>query len=201
LEQLVDQEDLDGLLDLVSPREIAEAWFRYTAGKGWELRDHPDWWAVDLFFTTEIFRRSDLYRTLLLRLLEHPDPDMDWNVAAGPLENFLSDDPDDLAWLELECATNPRLRRALTGTAAASYVTPDTLWRLDAAAGEPLPRPFRGPVDAAHAERIQAARADLEAVGDLSLLSGEPETTPEQAAAIAVLLAAMHAHPDPPLRP
>lgn len=157
LQQLVDFEDLDGLLELVSPEEIAEAWCRYTADDDHELDDHPDWWAIDLFFTTEIFRRSDLYRTLLLRMLEHPDPDMDWAVAAGPLENFVSDNPDDLAWLERECATNPRLRRALTGTAAASYVSTETLWRLDAAVGEPLTRPFRGPVDAAHAEQIRAA--------------------------------------------
>lgn len=88
--------------------------------------------------------RPDVHRSLLLKLVEHATDDDGLSVgcvAAGPLEDFISDNEDDLQWLETEGATNPRLRKALLGVWCAGHVTGATLARLDALAGEQLARP------------------------------------------------------------
>ncbi len=137
----MDDEDLDALLAVVTLDEIATAWCRYHEAPGTQF-EGPDWWAASVFYTTEIFNRPLLYRSLLLKLLEHAASSYVVDaVAAGPLENFVSDDEDDLQWIERECATRPKLRQALLGTASASYVSHETLLRLDAAAQQPLLRP------------------------------------------------------------
>ncbi len=140
MQRYVDADDLDGLLALVTADEIAHAWHRYHVAPG--HRDgHPDWWAVELFMGREIFQRTALHRQLLLKLVEHGSQAALGLVGAGPLENFVSDDEDDLRWIEAECKTNARLRTALTGVWSAGYVSEATIQRLDAAAGQPLPRP------------------------------------------------------------
>ncbi|MFN8016853.1 MAG: hypothetical protein U0P45_01885 [Acidimicrobiales bacterium] len=140
MQRCVDVGDIDGLLALVSADEIAIAWHRYTATPEPKDVDHPDWWAVDLFWVTELLERKDLHRHLLLKLIEHASEATLGQVAAGPLEDFVSDDEDDVRWIEAACATNMRLRTALTFTWSSTYVSRATLRRLDAAAGEPLPR-------------------------------------------------------------
>lgn len=143
LQQLVDDEDLDGLFALVTLDEVAIAWCSYTDrdhGPAQAADDDPEWWAIELFYTTEIFRRSATYRALLLKLVEHGS---DWAlgcVGAGPLENFVSDNEGDLQWLERECAVNPKLRTALSGVACSTFVSPQNMDRLDAAAQVPLAR-------------------------------------------------------------
>ena len=141
MQRFVDADDIDGLLSVVSADDIAMAWHRYTATPEPKSYDHPDWWAIELFMGSEIFRRTELHRHLLLKLVEHGPEDAIGAVAAGPLEDFVSDDEDDLRWLEDQCATNHRLQSALLGTWSAPYVSEETLARLDAAAGEQLPRP------------------------------------------------------------
>ncbi len=78
-----------------------------------------------------------------MKLLEHaPDDNVVGCVGAGPLETFVSDDADDLFWIESQARSNPRLRSALAGMWVAHYVTEATLVRLDRAAGTALPRPL-----------------------------------------------------------
>ncbi|MGB3055418.1 MAG: DUF6869 domain-containing protein [Acidimicrobiales bacterium] len=141
MQRFVDAEDIDGLLRVVSADDIAMAWHRYTAVPEPKSYDHQDWWAIELFMGREIFQRTELHRHLLLKLVEHGPEDAIGAVGAGPLEDFVSDDEDDLRWLEDQCTTNQRLQRALRGVWSASYVSAETLARLDAAAGEQLPRP------------------------------------------------------------
>jgi hypothetical protein len=144
LEQLVDDEDLDAVLAMVTLDEIAVAWCAHRGRPHDRLSDtdDPDQWASDLFFTDEVFRRADLYRSLLLKLVEHaPSDDLLGAVGAGPLENFVSDDEDDLRWLESHCRTNRGLRIALSGVWCWSDVSNETMHRLDVAAGVPLARP------------------------------------------------------------
>ena len=141
LQALVLEEDLDALFALVSLDDVAAAWCRYqNTSHTSDDDDDPDWWAVDLFFTTEIFRRIDVYRSLLLKLVEHADESVLGNIGAGPLESFVCDDPDHLQWLESHCASNPKLRVALAGVWCSNDVSAETLARLDRAAGQPLPR-------------------------------------------------------------
>jgi hypothetical protein len=141
LQRLVDAGDIDGLLEVVTPDEIAMAWHRYGATPEPKSTEHPDWWAIELFMTSEIFQRRELHRDLILKLIEHSDEDRLGNVGAGPLEDFISDNEADLAWLEAQCETNVGLRTALSGVWCATFVTPATLARLDAAARGALARP------------------------------------------------------------
>ena len=117
LQALVDDEDLDGLLEVVTIDEVAEAWCCYT-----ERREHsgpaddaddadPDWWAIEFFMMRTIFRNGPVYRSALLALLSRAKSDYLVScVAAGPLEKFVSDDESDLRWLEQEAA---RMRSCL----------------------------------------------------------------------------------------
>jgi len=145
LEELIDDEDIDSLLTRVSPDDIAATWCRYHREDhpfeedAWE---HPDWWAVDLLLTGAVYRDSRVIREVLLKLVEHADVDVLGSVGAGPLENFVSDDEDDLRWIEAQCAADEKFRTALSGVWCASYVSEATLVRLDAAAGVPLARPM-----------------------------------------------------------
>ena len=187
----VDAEDVDGLLELVSVGEIAAAWCRYSGREHRDDDEDPDWWAIALFFTREIFRRPALYRSLLVKLVDVASDDVLGNVAAGPLENFVSDDEDDLRWLESECARNPRLRTALAGVWCARNVSEQTMRRLDAAAGEPLARPspretWRPEVIAvedAHTRLMDVVGPDW---GDIDRIF-----TPEEQEAIAAYLTAL----------
>jgi hypothetical protein len=140
LQALVDEENLDRLFSLVSLDDVAIAWCRSHSAPRSIDGDDPDWWAVDLFFTRAISERSMLYRSLLLKLIEHANEADLGNIGAGPLEDFVSDDTDDLAWLESQCASNPKLRTALAGVWCSNHVSEETLERLDVAAGVKLAR-------------------------------------------------------------
>lgn len=132
--------DFGELLDDATIEEVAEAWHRYTATPEPD-DDHPDWWAIEVLMDSAVYRHPDLIRALLLKLVElAPDEHNLGCVGAGPLENFLSDDEDDLRWIEAECAHNEGLRQALSGVWVDGAVTDETLRRLDAAAGTTLPR-------------------------------------------------------------
>jgi hypothetical protein len=190
LQELIDVEDIDRLIEIVTLDEIATAWCRYSSLRHSVDDDDPDWWAIELFMTSEIFKRTALYRALLLKLVEHAQSDgVIGAVGAGPLENFVSDDQDDLMWLESECQFNEKLRRALGGVWCAGEVSAETLERLDAAAGTQLARPrpreewspaLRAAEDA-HAHRLR--------IGGLDMVAFE-NPTPEQERALEAFVAA-----------
>ena len=88
-----------------------------------------------------IFANGRIYRSGLLALLARANTDFLLScVAAGPLENFVSDDESDLRWLEQEAATNENLRKALAGVWCHTHVTEATFARLERAAGQELRR-------------------------------------------------------------
>jgi hypothetical protein len=144
LEELVLQGDLDAVLRRVAVAEIASAWCRYSVQSRERTEDtheDPDWWAVS-FAIEAALTRHPILRTLLLELLDAaPDEAVVASIGAGPLEDFVSDDEDDLAWLEAHVATTPNMPRAVAGTWVAGRVSPSTLARLDRLAGVPLARP------------------------------------------------------------
>ena len=145
LHDLVDDDDIDALLLRVSLDDIAEAWCRYNAAEhdsDEEAWEDPDWWAIELLFGGAFYRDADLIRSILIKLVEHANSDQLGAIGAGPLENFVSDDEDDLRWIETQCASNEGFRVALSGVWCASSVSTATMERLDAAAGVRLSRPM-----------------------------------------------------------
>lgn len=161
LQEIIDDEDINALFERVSLDDIAATWCRYhredhsADEEAWE---HPDWWAIDVLLGGPVYRNSDLIRNLLLKLVEHADDEVLGSVGAGPLENFVSDDEDDLQWVEAQCAASEKFRRALAGVWCASYVSEVTMVRLDAAAGVKLARPL--PRDQWPPERIAVDEAE-----------------------------------------
>jgi hypothetical protein len=142
--ELVDADDISGVLALASLDDVAAAWCRY-AQKPSEDRDdtevEPDWWAVVFFWARPLFEDRELHRAALLKLIERADSDdVIGQVAAGPLENFMSNNESDLQWLEANAARNPKLRQAIAGVWI--DLTPANMARLDRAAGTPLTRPL-----------------------------------------------------------
>jgi hypothetical protein len=98
----------------------------------------PDWWAVDLWFFPDDWDRDDLVRETLLLLVDRADDDLLGNVAAGPLENYISDDGGRVAWIEDQARRSARFRQTLGGVWVSLAVTAETLARLERAAGRPL---------------------------------------------------------------
>jgi hypothetical protein len=185
LQELIDDEDLDGLLARVSLDDIAATWCEYhredhsSDEEAWE---HSDWWAIDLLLTGAVYRNSGLIRNLLMKLVEHADEIVLGSVGAGPLENFVSDDEADLQWIEAQCASNEKFRTALGGVWCASYVSEATMVRLDTAAGVCLARPL--PRDQWPPERLavdEAERRLIAVAGEDWSMSENP--TPEQLSA------------------
>lgn len=144
LSELADEDDIDGLLSVVSPTDIAQAWVRYGHREhdpDEEFDADPDSWALTVWWSERWWNDPELPRVGLLALVDAAETDYDLGmIGAGPLENFVSDNEDDLQWLEQECHNNPGLRRALAGVWCSNHVSKSTLERLDAAAGAPLAR-------------------------------------------------------------
>src|SRR4051794_7543926 len=103
--------------------------------------DDPYWWALELWWRPEWLRDLDRLRAGLLALVAAADTDFELGlIGAAPLESFVSDNADDLTWLEEQCSINPKLRRALASVWCSDFVSAETLTRLDRAAGVPLER-------------------------------------------------------------
>ena len=80
------------------------------------------------------------------------------NVAAGPLEAYLSDDESTLDWVERQAANSAKLKRALAGIHV-DRLSDRAFARIERAAGSVLQRairpgslraPDRPPFEAAH---------------------------------------------------
>jgi hypothetical protein len=190
MQRLVDAGDLDSLSAVAMPEEIARAWHRFHDAPEPTDCDHPDWWAVELFMTINI-QRTALYREPLLELVaQATEGDLKF-IGAGPLEYFVSDNEEDLAWLERECVTNAPLRQALACVWCAGDVSDATLARLDAAAQVTLSRP--PPIEEWPPEVIafkDAARHLHEIAGGMVAFMGLVDPTPAQRGAAEQFMAA-----------
>jgi len=138
--------ELDGDLATASAIEIAaaiaDAWCRHQElRRDIALDDEPTWWSLDLLMHNDIYaeRYRGVLPEILLALVARADDDDTLGlVGAWPLENFVSDLPADVEWLEHECRDNRRLRRALSHSWYSHDVSVDTNRRLDAARREPM---------------------------------------------------------------
>jgi hypothetical protein len=152
----LDDDYVHRLLTMVTLDDIAEAWCRHTSQDRGGIED-PDWWAVAFVLSSDLARNSELHRATLLKLLEHADSELLVGcVGAGPLEDFISEDEDDLRWLEAQAAANVKLRTALGGVWI--RVSEPTFERLDRAAGRRLRRPTSSGVEHPVARRYREAR-------------------------------------------
>ncbi|MBI4933784.1 MAG: hypothetical protein HY828_07900 [Actinobacteria bacterium] len=172
-------DDVAGVIELVDHLGIevlSRAWNAYMRASSEE-----HWWAVHLVQDLPRWADNALYRHVLLQLVADADDDTIGDVGCGPLEDFISDDADDLAWIETECEQRLAFRRALRHVWCSSYVTPDTLVRLDVAAGMPLHRSGRSIDDF---DEALGVLADLEDLAGPHWRTIE-HPTPEQSTAIA----------------
>ncbi len=188
------EDDLDRILEMATVPQIVAAWLDYGTrdhSRDDDSEEDPAWWAVSLMFEDEVFHRDDLYREILVALVDPATDDQLGAIAAGPRENFISDNEQDLLWLEAQAARDPKWRAAILGTWVAEFVSPMTLERLDTAAGAQLPRPRPREEWPAEVVANDEARERLEAIaGPEWYLIENP--SPEQQAAIDEFLATMH---------
>jgi hypothetical protein len=191
LNDLCDRGELDELLAQVTLDTVAATWCRYTerslaAGSHDLSHEDPDWWAVNFFLCEAFWRDRELRRQGLLALVRATDDELVLScVGAGPLENFVSDDEEDLQWLEEHASKSESLRIALGDVWADTDVSEATMARLDAAAGKGLARVRADSV--ASPEFIaaeEARRALFEIAGEdwVSVLVNP--TTPEERHAV-----------------
>jgi hypothetical protein len=178
LQELLDDFRVDELLSLVTLEEIAEAWCRYQTRPhiaGVE-DDDPDWWAVELLMDSDFLSDEQrVCQTLTLLINQAPSEDVLRGVAAGPLENFVSDDEDRLIWIERQAKNSARFREALRH-AWLWHVPPDAFARLERAAAAELPRPTEGVV-------IEVVAGDLPGTVHIKrngTIVEEIETEPDQ---------------------
>ena len=144
LNDLCNRGELDELLALVPLDTVAVTWCRYTersvaAGADGVPDDDPDWWAINFFLSRAFsWHDGDLQRRGLLALVRATVNERVLGCIGAQLEDFVSDNEDDLLWLDNH--ENESLRIALRHVWADTYVTHATMERLDAAAGQPLAR-------------------------------------------------------------
>ena len=84
--------------------DIAKAWCSYHRREHADDEEDPDWWAVSVLLDSAVYKRGQLCRDVLDALIAHATEGDLGAIGAGPLENFTSDDEDDLTWLEQRAA-------------------------------------------------------------------------------------------------
>jgi hypothetical protein len=119
LEELVDREEIEGVLSLVTIDQIAEAWCRHTRRALAEERkgdepEQPNWWAVALLLTRRWWGDEARVRSGLLALVDAADTDLLLEcVGAGPFETFLDGDEDQVRWIEDQARGSEKFRNAV----------------------------------------------------------------------------------------
>ena len=119
---------------------IARAWLAYHRKSTPGGEEDADWWAVELWFEEpDAHRRRAMLESLIEQAVDEDDLA---NVAAGPLEAYLSDDESTLHWVERHAAKSPKLKRALAAVQVDRL--PDRAFaRIERAAGTALLRSDR----------------------------------------------------------
>jgi hypothetical protein len=151
LRQLMSDLEIAEVLSLVSLRDVAGAWCRYTARPHIDgvVEEDPDEWAV-LFvmgWGIDELDEPDVRALLDLLVEQAPDDDVLEVVGAGPLENFVNcHDEGRLRWIEQRAAISARFRQALRHVWIWS-LEPGVFARVERAAGAPLARPAGNEID------------------------------------------------------
>ena len=141
-----------------------------------------NFWAWDVLDTL-VGRRPDIAWPILLRLVQRMPEEGLGDLAAGPIEDFLSQHgPRAIDAVEAEAATNPRLRRALSMVWRLGMT--DDVWRRVQSLADPWPD-GEEPEDPSSRRRLELA------------LDGAPPTPAgDEAARGRLIAAARDAKPD-----
>ena len=141
-----------------------------------------NFWAWDVLDTL-VGRRPDIAWPILLRLVQRMPEEGLGDLAAGPIEDFLSQHgPRAIDAVEAEAATNPRLRRALSMVWRLGMT--DDVWRRVQSLADPWPD-GEEPEDPSSRRRLELA------------LDGAPPTPGgDEAARRGLIAAAREAKPD-----
>lgn len=102
------------IVDRLGIQSLVDAWL-LSIGEPDGTWPDAYWWASSLILDVERWADEGFHREILLRLVEAADDEQIWVVAAGPLEDFLTDDNDRLSWMEQTADQNPRFRVAVSG--------------------------------------------------------------------------------------
>jgi hypothetical protein len=148
---LLDEDDTPQLLAQVTPEEVGQAWCRYAARNAgmdehapWD--EDPDGWAAELYYEDEFKANETYLRRFLATIVDAASDEVLGWVGAGPLEDFLADDDDRLAWVEEQAARSERFQQALSHVWIDSWAHDELFQRVEAAASLQLSwSEFRGP--------------------------------------------------------
>jgi hypothetical protein len=117
---LIDHDKIDELMLEVSVVDIANAYLRFMRRSDERLRVDdfvdPDQWAFDLRWSPNWYRDEARLRWSLLALVQCAQgPDDLGSIGAGPLEDFVRDEPSRIEWLVEQAEGSSRFREALSG--------------------------------------------------------------------------------------
>ena len=152
LEHLAETDAIDALLDLVSLTDIADALLTYYRSQE-QMHDGTrdrataavTQWAQAVSCSTTWWGDRHRIRTWLDLLIERATSDWELAmVAAGPLGDFVRNDPDELRWLEERLRRSAAYRRTIRHAWIWNQVPAAVLERFEQLAGVPLRPPPTG---------------------------------------------------------
>jgi hypothetical protein len=147
LRHLLAEARADEVIAEVTEEEVAAGWTRFQqrhpAGTE-QPSDDPDWWAVELWMSSEWSSDERRVRTGILRLVElaGSDDELEY-IGISLMElDFFRSNPSRLEWVETQAAGSDRFRRTLAGLYLWN-AGDRVLERVERADGVELPRPSR----------------------------------------------------------
>jgi hypothetical protein len=114
LGHLVDNDDIDSLMAVVTIEDIAGAWLRSRRGADGPDAAGPDEWASELWYSSSWYSDRARTRATVIAMLEQADADDVARIGSGPLENLVVDDESALQWVDEQARISPQFRVALT---------------------------------------------------------------------------------------
>jgi len=142
---LVREDDIDALLAVVNVADIAAAWLRDAGQFSLDSEaDRPDKWASWLWYSPTWYSDAERPRSTIVELIRQAETEENLaRIAAGPLENVISNDETTLRWIEQQARISSKFRIALTHTWVWNQLSTEAFSRVQRAAGAPLPIPDR----------------------------------------------------------
>jgi hypothetical protein len=135
LARAVDSDDVATVLEMQSPAEIAEAWWRSNRSGRLGEADDADWWAV--VFVFGCWRWPDVAEPVILNLvrLARDEAELAF-VGAGPIEDYIVAEERRVSWLERNATESERFKDALRNVYSHSIEEQWVVDRLAAVLGD-----------------------------------------------------------------
>lgn len=131
------------VVDQLAIDDVARAWLQHATAA--EDEQPSLWWSWGIVYSVEDWADEETHRRLLERLVDLADRDTIWDVAAGPLEDFVANRNGRLDWLEQQAAINAKFVEALSGVwTQAKTRLPTPEYGRSRRPDSPLPAPNDG---------------------------------------------------------